>query len=274
MRCAYFVTPEAEMCREHLRYWAIIGFDSLSGTGDIKQFMELKDAVGRERTRRDMELLTRPQKLQAEHDAQSVLKVLPQLVLWNRYKVPSVEAGKIAFIRTHSVALDPFRRELQTIPVPTDFLSDENNPLNFVDKPTEAPRQFYELILKRYAALAGCGSAMHRNLLTLASLLADTNIKVALVTGEPGTGKENLCKAIYYGNKLTQPPEHFPEAIFRQTTAVQIQSAMRRKKGGKAPSEFLRDELSSGKKSTSLWPPVVLTGSRPNFFGGSNLTYW
>jgi hypothetical protein len=83
---------------------------------------------------------------------------------------------------------------------------------------------------------------MKRNLRNLASLLADPNVNVALVTGKPGTGKENLSKAIYYGNKLRQPLDFEPESIFIETTAVEIQAAMN---GPDAitPSAFLLSKL-------------------------------
>lgn len=260
VRCAYFATPEPKMCREHLRYWATIGV-CISVT-------ELQAAVEREKNRPGVALMG-TEEFEAEKDARSAHELLPRLVLWNRYnyehKDPNTKIVKLTFKRTHTLALDHFRSELQTIPVPTDFLEDKDKPLHFVSDTITAAGQFYELILDRYAAVAGCGSAMKRNLLTLASLLVDTNIKVALVTGEPGTGKENLCKAIYYGNKLNRPREDEPESVFVQTTAVEIQSAMRRKKGKKTPSEFLRDELPGGKKSSSFWPPFskATTVKRP-----------
>lgn len=248
LRCAYFPTPKSNMYKEHLEYWAqILGSDTGRNTA-------LSEAVARKKnagSKKDGE------ELQDDNDARLVERLLPRIVVWNRYRKQNrmsgaTASGTVKFTRTHAFTLDYFRGELQTIPVPTKFLEDDKAQLCFETKAEKAAEALYRLILDRYDAVTGRGSAMKRNLLTLASLLVDANIKVALVTGEPGTGKENLCKAIYYGDKLRRPGEADREGVFLRTTAVEIQSAMRGPEA-KTPSRFLRDKLSTS-GSTGVFP--------------------
>lgn len=225
LRCAYFAAPDAKMCQEHLKYWGLtIGAAKSNSISNTK----LKRAI----------LKKRP----SSADGAMVKGLLPQIVVWNRYtKSASSASLNEKFTRYHSFTLDPFREHLQTIPIPTQPLADSKS-LTHINNGRQAAQGLYELVLNRYESVTGCGTPMKRNLRNLASLLADPNIRVALVTGEPGTGKENLCKAIYYGNKLYQPSSSEPESIFLETTSVQIQAAMR-ESTPKSPDKYLENRL-------------------------------
>lgn len=176
-----------------------------------------------------------------------LIDVLPQMLIWNRYTkccshAQASNGRKQSFQRQHAYALDHFRSRLQTIPIPNSFLEPAGKPITLSSDPESAANDLYRAVLERYAQVAGCCSPMQRNLLALASLVTDPDISVALVTGEPGTGKENLSKAIYYGTKLRQPPRGEAEAVFLQTTAGEIEAEVR---AGTArmPGQFLKERI-------------------------------
>ncbi len=233
LRCAYFAAPEEEMCTIHLKFWGII-----ANGGEVRKkhtlLQNLKFYIDQAKKN--------PRNIPQE-GAKFVKKLLPQIVVWNRYSITRITRSQgVIFSRINAYTLDPFRHALQTMPVPTGFLEEQVTPFRYISNSQQAAQNLYRQVLQRYDTVAGCGSPMKRNLLTLASLLADPNIKVALVTGEPGTGKENLCKAIYYGNKVRRPANTTPEAVFLQTTAVEIQTAMKAVPP-KTPTQFLKEKL-------------------------------
>ncbi len=239
VRCAYFSAPEIKVCEKHLVYWKQIF---------PHRWQRAKAGL-------------------MNADGRSLKKRLPEIVVYNRYK----RNEEKSFDRIHIFASDPFRERLQTIPLPTNFLQDKTQ-IYFDNNYRLAFERLYRAILSRYESVAGCGSAMQRNLLTLNSLLVDKSIKAALVTGEPGTGKENLCKAIYYGNKLARPELEKAEALFVETTAVDIQSEMT--KSEITPREILRNKLKdclAGENARKKKPnsPVIfideLNKARPDF---------
>jgi len=265
LRCAYFATPESDMCREHLAYWGVtIG----SKRGGVKAHPEvpakfLRVAINRAVAAIGTKKRPKIQRVISKDDAERVKKLLPQIVVWNRYTSSVVKGTGTKFTRCHAFALDALRANLQTIPIPTAFL-DKDKSLRHISGDEEAARSLYELVLSGYETVTGCGSPMQRNLLALASLLADPNIRVVLITGEPGTGKENLCKAIYYGDKLHQPAGELREAVFLQTTAGEIQAAMVNRVP-KMPGKFLRERVaeeiyrvSKGWSSTARSPLIFI----------------
>ena len=251
VRCAYFSAPEEEVCEKHIAYWKQI----------FRPWQRAKVGLMTKSARR------------LNANARSVKKRLPEIVVYNRYKINKKTEVEGSFERIHIFASDPFRSCLQSIPLPTNFLQD-NTPIYFDKNCRSAFERLYRTILSRYECVAGCGSAMQRNLSTLNSLLVDKSIKAALVTGEPGTGKENLCKAIYYGNKLARPELEKAESLFIETTAVDIQSEMISSKI--TPGEILRKKINdrfSGQLTRKTKPnsPVIfideLNKAQPEFLG-------
>jgi hypothetical protein len=182
-------------------------------------------------------------------DREELLDLLPQLVLWNRYEKSGARrrAKRSAerFQRHHAYAIDPCRLLFQTIPVPDKFL--EYQPLLTWSAPWRRAKALYVAVL-RYQMYAGLGSPMQRNLLGLASMLADSKIRAALITGEPGTGKEAYCKALYFGNKLKQPDPDNDGAAFVQTTASEMQHALEQDPPV-LPDEFLKKRISISRKA-------------------------
>lgn len=260
LRCAYFRNPADGICKEHLLYWERINWRSqtFQPISILEKLVsnELKKEPGGQSNH---SFLTKSRFL----DIARAKKFLPSFVVWNRYVVkrltPKRSPGKpdkwrmvtrMTFERTHVVALDPFRRDLQTTCIPTKFLF-SSCAQEIKMKPRDALKQIYRAVLDKYDVVAGCGSAMQRNLINLASLLVDRNMKVALVTGEPGTGKEALCKAIYFGNKLSQPEIDAEEAVFVQTTARELQYGETKPefsfRPGSGASEFRESRISPGK---------------------------
>ncbi len=151
--------------------------------------------------------------------------LIPKMVLWNSFVrlKENLESGSIKFRRKHAFAVDVFREKLQTLPIPEKFMQKKYLELKHED---DCDR-LYQSLLQSYSFYVACGVPMQRNLLNLASLLNDKNVEAALVTGEPGTGKEAFSKALYYGRKFKEPENLEPEKVFISTTARDIQNKIR-----------------------------------------------
>jgi hypothetical protein len=262
LRCAYFEVPDRDTCKVHLSYWGATKATPTTPTtptiaipstkarktendASLKLNEAIDNAAMALAGAKEISGIVGSKDSKWDDYSDWLQQNLPQLVVWNRFELKTtgkLRYGKaIEFDRTYAYSFDPFRMQLQTIPVPSSFF-EKDTPFPRVSLPNRAAARLYRQVLWRYPAIAGRGSPMKHNLLTLASLLADPNIRVALVTGEPGTGKENLCKAMYYGDKLRQPLIDKPEAIFLQTTAGNIQNAMH-DTIPKMPQKFLSKEL-------------------------------
>jgi hypothetical protein len=210
LQCAYFPTPPRKLCESHALYWKAVNVPMATKRGS-----------------------------NVPAGAARIHSLLPTLVIWNRYVWAEKKSDNTTiFTRQHAVAVDICREWFETIPIPTTFLEFEASPNG-----TAADKRalkLYSSALKRYAWVAGRGNPMVRNLITLSSLLADSKIRAALVTGEPGTGKEAYCKAIYFGNKLRRPADDKSESVFLETTALEIQGMM---KGSNTPSRILKKKV-------------------------------
>lgn len=219
LTCAYFPAPDKHLQDLNKRYWNGVNWEQPA-----------PDTMGTKANGID------PLKMQAlEGRLKGTVNVphLTELVVWNRFDLTNCNRG-MKFTRSHAVILDPFRKYTQSIPLPTNWLLQdwEKKPCWSLRDDGEAARCLYELVHERYSWVAGCGSAMKRNLSNLASLLVDSKIGVALVTGKPGTGKENLCKALYFANKLRKPEASENEGIFLQTTAQELENKLEVAKKG------------------------------------------
>lgn len=173
---------------------------------------------------------------------------LDELVAWNSYTISKKhKRGSAVWKRVHCCAQDCTRPIFKSIPLPTNFIGDRSVAYDD-DAHAENAMSLYEAILNRYVMVTGVGGPMQRNLLGLSSLLADSSVRVALVTGEPGTGKESYCRALYYGNKITQAgTADEPESVFLQTTALEIEQYTTTT--GTSGAEYLKAQIERAKST-------------------------
>lgn len=205
-----------------------------------------------------------------EDGVETMRQALPQMVLWSRYWLDGNGNGtgsELKFKRRHAHALDAFRGELGTLPLPDKFWgpvmpgkdieADKESDAKFTpdEMPEDAAKHadaLYRVLLRKYTQVVACGTPMKRNLFNLASLMADPSLRVALVTGEPGTGKEFFSKALYYGQHIRQPQREERGAVFLQTTAREIQNAGKGP-AGQSVKDILKGQIAASFKSKLPW---------------------
>lgn len=133
-------------------------------------------------------------------------------VLWNCYR-PNARATstKASFERTHLLCRDPARRLFSNVPLPSKPLFKSQAMAARVLEHSDAAKgqiepfkRFYEYLRGNdgLAWITAAGSPTKRNLSNLASILLDRKRKVVLVTGLPGTGKENFGRSLHFVDHL------------------------------------------------------------------------
>jgi len=229
------------------------------------------------------------------------------LVVWNFFELKNAggsgtkNGNSKTFTRHHAFAFDSARSLFQTVPVPDKFffaspeeeeswcgqIKEWANSNSNLDKTKNRAARLYGRCTAHLSSRVARGNPMQRNFLTLSAMLADRSLKRALVTGEPGTGKEDFAKALYYGrgsskNKGTQ----FVTVTAPELEATQSGSNVRfrldRWSGGaggagrldsapSGPVEVLRSKLRdvSGALPDTAWVFIdELNKASPKLLGG------
>jgi hypothetical protein len=151
---------------------------------------------------------------------------LNELVWWNQYIVERPEPAKIVFKRQFRIVRHECRKRFQNIPLLTEPLNSDrvSSLVRYMkgSQCTEKPAlDFYSALQKLKGWVPGVGSPMLQNLDQLGSAMSNKGANVTLVSGMPGTGKENYMRALHFAGT---PCDEVTEKHFVLTTALTMEA--------------------------------------------------
>jgi hypothetical protein len=166
-----------------------------------------------------------------------------QLLLWNRFRVNGAIAERaITFQRMTVLGRHACRRQFQNLPLLSSSIWDNANCLrehSGTKKFDGSWAEIYSLLCKKEKGwVSAVGRPMSQNLTDLSAIVADKSRRVTLVTGLPGTGKENYCRALHFGGCDCHKKS---ESRLFLTTALHLE------RGGETISQKLLDLKKKGK---------------------------
>jgi len=202
---------------------------------------------------------------------------LSDLLYWNQFVVDesSKSPTSILFHRRFLMLQHSCRTHFQNVPLLTVALDPSNIyklPLSFkktVDFTTclNAAEAFYDSLGRQPSWVAGVGAPMRQNLDQLGSAMSNYEASVTLVSGLPGTGKENYMDSLHFAGTSCDP------GVGRRlvkTTALAMEqhpagvaaSFKERCSSFSQPITFVIDELNKAKERTRSELLRVLENSK------------
>lgn len=193
---------------------------------------------------------------------------LSELIYWNQYIVKEgSRAAKISFNRRFLVIRHTCRRLFNNLPLITEGLNRETLlPMTGSLSPNVLPAEcrksalgFYDALAAQKSWVPGVGAPMRQTLDQLGSAMSNHKANITLVSGLPGTGKDNYMKALHFAGTACDDNIKkrlvITTALEMETSGVakkfkeQCENCMAFKKRGGSIT-FVIDELNKAREDT------------------------